>query len=74
MSDLQSTIVEPGNGYKYHIVWGVLDDGQPFVAVPGLKAAAIMTPYPVEHGYIMEKLGISEPDAREVFRALSANA
>lgn len=69
MKTIHSTILE-SNGFKYHVVWGTLEDGQPFVAVPGLKAAAIMTPYPVEHGYIMEKLGISEPDALAVLNAI----
>lgn len=59
-------VVEPGNGTRYFIVYG-----DNFVALPDFNVAATMTPHPAEHGYIADKLRLSDTDAREVFKALN---
>jgi hypothetical protein len=67
---IYSTIYQPGNGTRYAIVWGTVGGGEPFVALPDFGKAATMTPYPAEHLYVAEKLGISEADAKHVFDAI----
>ena len=62
--------VTPGDGFKYIIVHGVAADGQPFLAVPTLGAAAVCTPYPAESGYLRAKLGVTEHEAEIIFQAL----
>lgn len=58
----KSAVHCPGNGTRYMIVWGVVDD-EPYIAIPNFSRASVMAHLPVEHTYIMEKLKISEPDA-----------
>ena len=60
----------PGNGTRYAIVFGTIQGGDQFVALPDFGVAATMTWHPAEWGYVAEKLGLSEVDAREVFAAL----
>lgn len=73
--DIQSTVVEPGNGTRYAVVWGNIDlgngVGQPFIALPDFNVSATMSITPVEAGYIASKLGISLPDAEVVLAVLN---
>jgi hypothetical protein len=62
--------VEPGNGSRYVVVVGTTDQGEPFVAVPSHQTAAIMGTYPVESGYVAEKLRLPQADAEAVFAVL----
>jgi len=66
--DTPATVIisEPGNGTRYRIVYG-----SDFVALPDFGVAATMSPHPVEYGYIQQKLGLTETDARAVFAALN---
>jgi len=69
---IRHTTTEPGNGARYSLVWGTTDNGVPFVAWPDRGVAATMSIHPVEHRYIMEKLGVSEPDAKAILDILNA--
>ena len=63
-------MAEPGNGTRYQIVLGYTVTGEPFVAIPNFGKAAVMDPYPIEAGYVGQKLGLNEADATAVFDAI----
>jgi hypothetical protein len=66
--NIRSLVTEPGNGGRYFIVYG-----DEFVALPDFGRAATMTPFPVEPGYIADKLDLGWDDAQAVFDALRAD-
>ena len=68
-------VVEPGNATRYFIVAGVTEAGEPYVALPDFRVAAILQwQWHVHPSYAAEKLDLAEGDAVAVADALNALA